>query len=278
MRCGTNRKRAATEIRGSGQDNGRSMATPTFDESGRNFNRGPAKRRFRNFPGLAGIVLTVAMLIALAVFGTLADLNRSYEAVLIEAPLAAKVRPQEPGGRLTEFQEFTLNEIIAGNDAPEETAVTGYAPSSARLTDTDFSPRVRQERSRVLSGSDLRNRSSAAASQSRTSEAQAIWRSLAPSRGDGTRKIDASEVIPGTDIAQLGDFPDETAALVKWSTLETRYPDLFAGIDWYVEDARSGGSPITRLRVSGFGAREIALWFCEELESKDETCIPTVSR
>lgn len=254
------------------------MANSTYGESGHALADGVFVRRLRRIPRFAGIILTLAMLAALAVAGSMAERNRSYDAVLIDAPLAQKVRPSEPGGQLTEFQEFTLNEIIAGNDAPGKVAVTGYAPPSAGLGDSDLSPRARRERFRLLNQPEYRTRSSVPPEPARISEAKAIWRSFAPTRGTEARRINASAVVEGTDIAQLGDFPNEESALVSWSLLEGRYPELIAGIDWYVEGARSGGRSITRLRVTGFGAREIALWFCEELDAKDQTCIPTVSR
>lgn len=254
------------------------MANSTYGQSGRALTDGAFGPRMRRIPRLAGIFLTLAMLAALVVAGTMAEQNRTYDAVLIEAPLAAKVRPREPGGQLTEFQEFTLNEIIAGNDASAKATVTGYAPPSAELGESDLSPRARREWFRLLNQPEFRSRSSLTPEPARISEAKAIWRSFAPTRGTEARKIEPSAVAEGTDIAQLGDFRNRESALVSWSLLKGRYPELVAGIDWYVEDARNGGRPITRLRVTGFGAREIALWFCEELKAKDQTCIPTVNR
>ncbi len=255
------------------------MAYPTIDGNGQELYVEPFQRRPRRIRGVLGLVLTIGMIGAVMVSGAIVERDGAYKAIVIEAPAGGtKIRPQDPGGLLTRFQNFTLNDIIAGNDAPEAATVTGYAPVGAGLSEIGLSPRARRERVRLLNGTSFLRANAASSSPGRTSEAEAIWRSFVPSRRGGVRRILSGTVVPGTDVAQLGDFPDATAALIKWSGLEKRFPDLFAGVDWYLENAWSGGRQITRLRVTGFGAREIALWFCEELANADETCIPTVSR
>lgn len=255
------------------------MAYPTIDGIGQEFDGEPIRRRPRRIRGLLGLLLTIGLIGAIMVTGTMVKRDGAYNAAIIEAPAGGtKIRPQNPGGLLTRFQNFTLNDIIAGNDAPEAATVTGYAPVGAGLSDVDLSPRARRERARLLNGTSFLQANAASSTPGRTSEAEAIWRSFVPSRSGGARRILSGTVVSGTDVAQLGDFPDATAALIKWSQFEKRFPDLFAGVDWYLENAWSGGRMITRLRVTGFGAREIALWFCKELAKADEVCIPTVSR
>ena len=255
------------------------MANPTVGLDVRELVSGEALNRLRRIPGLLGFSLTAAMLLAVFISGTLAVRNKSYEPVVIEASVPqAKVRPVDRGGRRAAFQEFTLNDIIAGYDAPREVLVTGYAPQPNSLSGDDLSPRARREQIRRWHGADFVATSAAVSEIGRLTSAEAIWRSFVSSRGDHARQVSPSAVVQGADVVQLGYFRDETAALVTWAELQRSHPSLFAGVDWYLEKARNGGEGIVRLRITGFGAREIAMWFCDRLINLGKTCIPTVNR
>ncbi len=221
----------------------------------------------------------MALLLGVAISGSLAARNKSYQPIVIEPSVAElKVRPSARGGQESPFQEFTLNDILAGDDAPEAIEISGYAPGVNPLASADMSPRARREMHRRVSGTAFQESGREPAKLDQLNPAVIIWQSFAQSRGDGQQRIEPQAVQTGSDVAQLGHFEDETAALLKWSMLLQRHSDLLTSVDWYLEPASSGGLPITRLRVAGFGAREIALWFCDELVSRNETCVPTVVR
>jgi SPOR domain len=94
----------------------------------------------------------------------------------------------------------------------------------------------------------------------------------------GVREIDASQVVTGTRLVQLGAFDSEGVAREAWDKIALRFPEMLEDKDRVVEMAQSGGKTFYRLRAMGFEDLSDARRFCAALMAGQAACIPVVTR
>ncbi len=226
-----------------------------------------------------GYLLTGGLMLAVIGYGVFAEKYRVYEPVTIYAPDTPKrVRPVRTVSDVLVPNDLKVNSLIAGASVSEGMDGILLAPAHSGLSDQDLSPRTRRELARLSGDRDLIAGAAVRAGPGQAELAMLVWNSHLASRVRGPRQLEADSIASGSHVAQLADYSSESEAMIEWSRLRDLYPDLLNGVDWYLEDAQSGGRQIVRLRVAGFGARELQQYFCDRLEAEFETCIPTVTR
>jgi hypothetical protein len=81
-------------------------------------------------------------------------------------------------------------------------------------------------------------------------------------------------VAGGRALVQLAAVGSEEAARGEWDRLARRAPELFQGRSPVVQRVeRDGGSPLFRLRASGFADADSAAQFCEQARARGLACI-----
>lgn len=101
---------------------------------------------------------------------------------------------------------------------------------------------------------------------------------VAPVDTVATVEMDASSIVAGTRLVQLGAFDDADAARGEWATLQDRFAELIAGKAMVVQAAQSGGRTFYRLRAHGFEGEDEARRFCAALLAENASCIPVSQR
>ena len=91
-------------------------------------------------------------------------------------------------------------------------------------------------------------------------------------------EVEASTIIAGTRLVQLGAFDDEAAARAEWAKLQGRFAELITGKAMVVQAAQSGGRTFFRLRAHGFEGEDEARRFCAALLAENASCIPVSQR
>jgi hypothetical protein len=91
-------------------------------------------------------------------------------------------------------------------------------------------------------------------------------------------EMDASAIVAGTRLVQLGAFDDEAGARGEWAKLQGRFAELIAGKAMVVQAAQSGGRTFYRLRAHGFEGEDEARRFCAALLAENASCIPVSQR
>ncbi len=226
-----------------------------------------------------GYWLTGSLMLAVIGYGVFAEKYRVYEPVTIYAPAVPKrIKPAPAPGDEQEPDAFAIHSLHAGAPVPEGMDRIRLAPTQSGLSELDLSPRARRELARLNGERDPDAGTGGRAGPGRAELAMLVWNSHLAARDRGPEQLEEGSIAAGSYVAQLADYPTESEAMIEWSRLRDLYPDLLNGVDWYLEDARSGGRDIVRLRVAGFGARELQQYFCSRLEAEFETCIPTVIR
>jgi hypothetical protein len=82
-------------------------------------------------------------------------------------------------------------------------------------------------------------------------------------------------VAGGRALVQLAAVGSEEAARSEWDRLARRAPELFQGRSPVVQRVdRDGGTPLFRLRASGFADQDTAAQFCEQARGRGLACIP----
>lgn len=92
------------------------------------------------------------------------------------------------------------------------------------------------------------------------------------------RVVDASSLVAGERLVQLGAFDTQEEAKAEWASLGARFGDLMSGKGVVVQEAESGGRTFYRLRAEGFEGEDDARRFCTALLAEDATCVPVVHR
>ena len=91
-------------------------------------------------------------------------------------------------------------------------------------------------------------------------------------------EVDASTIVAGTRLVQLGAFDDDAAARAEWAKLQGRFAELITGKAMVVQAAQSGGRTFYRLRAHGFEGEDEARRFCAALLAENASCIPVSQR
>lgn len=94
----------------------------------------------------------------------------------------------------------------------------------------------------------------------------------------GAVEISASSLAPGTQLVQIGAFPDESLARLAWDSAVARLGGLMDGKRRVIEPTESGGRAIYRLRVEGFADLEDARQFCAAIRARNGECVPVKVR
>ncbi|MFT5067655.1 MAG: hypothetical protein ACJAXK_002499 [Yoonia sp.] len=82
----------------------------------------------------------------------------------------------------------------------------------------------------------------------------------------------------GTNLVQLGAFPNAEVAATEWTRMQSRFGDVMGGKARVIQTATSGGKTFYRLRAQGFSELGDARRFCAALVAEGTDCIPVVVR
>ncbi|WP_296431145.1 SPOR domain-containing protein [Yoonia sp.] len=86
-----------------------------------------------------------------------------------------------------------------------------------------------------------------------------------------------TEVFPaGTNLVQLGAFPNPTLAGQEWDRLQARFGQLMSDRGRVIQVSNQSSGTWYRLRASGFNDRAEARRLCAALQAEGTECIPVV--
>jgi cell division septation protein DedD len=80
----------------------------------------------------------------------------------------------------------------------------------------------------------------------------------------------------GTNLVQLGAFPNPSLAAAEWARLQQRFGGLMAGRDRVIQVSNQSSGTWYRLRASGFADRADARRLCAALQAENTDCIAVV--
>lgn len=84
----------------------------------------------------------------------------------------------------------------------------------------------------------------------------------------------STQVFPeGTDLVQLGAFPNPTLAATQWQQLQARFGVLLEGRERVIQVSSQSSGTWYRLRASGFADRADAQRLCAALEAEGADCV-----
>lgn len=80
----------------------------------------------------------------------------------------------------------------------------------------------------------------------------------------------------GTNLVQLGAFPNPSLAAAEWDRLQSRFGQLMAGRERVIQVSNQSSATWYRLRASGFEDRAEARRLCAALQAEGAECIAVV--
>ncbi|KQI72650.1 hypothetical protein AN191_06465 [Loktanella sp. 5RATIMAR09] len=80
----------------------------------------------------------------------------------------------------------------------------------------------------------------------------------------------------GTNLVQLGAFPNPSLAAAEWDRLQSRFGELMAGRERVIQVSNQSSATWYRLRASGFEDRAEARRLCAALQAEGAECIAVV--
>ncbi len=80
----------------------------------------------------------------------------------------------------------------------------------------------------------------------------------------------------GTNLVQLGAFPNPALAAAEWDRLQSRFGQLMSGRERVIQVSNQSSATWYRLRASGFADRAEARRLCAALEAEGADCIALV--
>ena len=80
----------------------------------------------------------------------------------------------------------------------------------------------------------------------------------------------------GTNLVQLGAFPNPSLAAAEWDRLQGRFGQLMAGRERVIQGSNQSSATWYRLRASGFEDRAEARRLCAALQAEGAECIAVV--
>ncbi|MFT5159111.1 MAG: hypothetical protein ACI9ZD_000708 [Paracoccaceae bacterium] len=101
---------------------------------------------------------------------------------------------------------------------------------------------------------------------------------VTPTSRKGNVDVDASEVLSGTRLVQLGAFDDRAMAIMEWDNIVNRHGDLIGDRQRFIQEAESGGRRFYRLRMFGFDNLSDSRRLCSALLARGTPCIPVTAR
>lgn len=253
---------------------------------------GSVEKRYyrRRVPFAFRLAIGAVSLVLLATFGFWSHgyvSNAGGAIPVIEAPgKPHRVQPEDPGGNITPFLGQTVNHIIAGEPAKKVRAKIAIVPAAMELADEDLSPRDYRKylNENTAEGDRVDGRLEEALSASASAQtglnpgAGSVEQGLDVASTRPGMEVDPSALPTGTILAQLGAYEYRKFAESEWNQLRTVYGDMLAHRDWFIQEARSGGSVLFRLRVLGFSYWQEANDYCQRMRARRASCVPTMIR
>lgn len=80
----------------------------------------------------------------------------------------------------------------------------------------------------------------------------------------------------GTNLVQLGAFPNPSLAAAEWDRLQSRFGQLMGGRERVIQVSNQSSATWYRLRASGFADRAEARRLCAALQAEGAECIAVV--
>ncbi len=111
-----------------------------------------------------------------------------------------------------------------------------------------------------------------------TPRSQAQARATDADAGYGAVDVDASEVVTGARLVQLGAFDDRETAIREWDHILDLHGDLIGDRKRFIQEAESGGRSFFRLRMVGFDSLSDSRRLCSALMARGTPCIPVTAR
>ncbi|MGG5885579.1 SPOR domain-containing protein [Falsiroseomonas sp. HC035] len=248
----------------------------------------PSYRVQRDRPGVPWMMLAAAGGL-LAVGGVAAGGWWAFQSMggggvpVVEAdPRPFKVRPDDPGGLRVPNQNALVLERPGNRQAQAAPRADGLvpeaeAPNLALLRAAVAPPPVIAPRPMPVPEPD-----SVVATEAPEEAATLASLPFPPPAAPAppTSPSPAAAAVPapvanGRALVQLAAVGSEEAARGEWDRLTRRAPELFQGRSPVVQRVeRESGSPLFRLRASGFADADSAAQFCEQARARSLACIP----
>ena len=100
---------------------------------------------------------------------------------------------------------------------------------------------------------------------------------VAAAPAGATEIVVNTEIFPaGTNLVQLGAFPNPTLAGQEWDRLQARFGQLMSDQSRVIQVSNQSSGTWYRLRASGFTDRAEARRLCAALQAEGTECIPVV--
>ncbi len=234
---------------------------------------------------VASAVVSAAIVFALVTFGHRSVQIESSDPPTIRASaIPFSVRPENPGGQITDFVGYSVNRIISGQKSKEIGETIVIASPLTDLEPDDLSLRdARLSRSRLVGALDSMDGSHNATGSGQiynleNIEAKILSLSLAASDQEReTRMYSSLEVFPGSYFAHLGDFPTRQKAEADWLDLLGSYGGSLQPHSIFIQELQVDDEAVFRLRISGFKDRVDVNEFCERLQAEGNACLPAAA-
>ena len=268
------------------------MTSPAIVLGGMLNGRRSRRRKFTSPMGIASLIISAGLVLALAATGHKWILVVGSEPPTIEAPeISLSVRPDNPGGQITEFTGYSVNQIISGRKANPVGDTIRLAAPPMELAPEDISPRdSRLGRSGIdatLFAREGLHREPGLALELGGDDQKVELAILSSVLATASSNVDTiereSDVFPNSDhfsgshVAHIGDFPTRQQAETGWLHLLGSYGSNLRFRSVFVQELRASGAAVFRLRVSGFKNRGEVNDFCEWLQAGGDTCLPAVA-
>lgn len=269
--------------------------------------------RLTNMMNLAGAALSLALMLGVGFWGYKL-IVRDVSGIPVVRALEGDMRvlPDNPGGGVAAHKGLSVNEVAALGEAggPEDRLV--LAPRTAGLAPEDLAaqpvaeapatpePAVITDDATALAAQLAALSSEPAlepAPQSAASSVPARVSGVATSVRPVVRPLNipapaapADAVAPatsevavttatfpaGTNLVQLGAFPNPALAAEEWDRLQARFGQLMGERERVIQVSNQSSATWYRLRASGFADRAEARRLCAALQAEGAECIAVV--
>lgn len=269
--------------------------------------------RLTNMMNLAGAALSLALMLGVGFWGYKL-IVRDVSGIPVVRALEGDMRvlPDNPGGGVAAHKGLSVNEVAALGEAggPEDRLV--LAPRTAGLAPEDLAPQPVAEAPATPEPAVITDDATALAAQlaALSSEpslepVQDSAASIVPASVSGVatsvrpvvRPLNipapaapADAVAPatsevavttatfpaGTNLVQLGAFPNPALAAEEWDRLQARFGQLMGERERVIQVSNQSSATWYRLRASGFADRAEARRLCAALQAEGAECIAVV--
>ena len=237
-------------------------------DSGRTY-RLTRKAAVRFVGHVGGFLLAGALVIALLIWAQriMGDSGIKIPVIVPEVVSFAH-QPANPGGTVTDYKGYSVNNLIIGMDEPQIDLKVVLAPPSPRVSEEDLSIRDAVVAG-LINGKKIQIQ--AASDTARLGHAQTNRSGEGQAPG---RQVDVISIPAGANVAQIAAFRKRISAITEWNRLSQAHPTVLRHRDWYIERTENGGNALYRLRVTGFDGEEQAEHFCRSMAALYLNCLP----